>query len=249
MRCLFLHGSAETAARLGPLLEEFTHAHVHPGGAWDLLIRWGNRSGGDAEQTVNRLAALDNPADHPQVHRQLALNRLPCRRTRPKRTRRMGGARRRGRRPLSGARLRSAAGGHREHGRFARRRPARRRGMYYLARRAVYALGLHFGAVDIAVTPRNRLVILNVEPAPPLSPALARRYARAVKNTSSGCGRPLKFRLRCGPPPSCWGPTPSSCSGGAPPAGCASPPISSPATGWWHMTSRGSAGATASAIR
>jgi len=180
MRCLFLHGSAETAARLGPLLEEFTHAHVHPGGAWDLLIRWGNRSGGDAEQTVNRLAALDNAADHPQVHRQLALNRLPCRRTRQNEH---------GEWAVRGV---AVAARYRVHvfdlrpvaivnmgG--SRRRPARRRGMYYLARRAVYALGLHFGAVDIAVTPRNRLVILNVEPAPPLSPALARRYARAVK--------------------------------------------------------------------
>src|SRR5690606_17888114 len=51
-----------------------------------------------------------------------------------------------------------------------------------LARRAVSALGLHFGAVEVGISPSDRTPsVLRVDPAPSLSPYLARQYAAAFK--------------------------------------------------------------------
>nr|MBO2471691.1 hypothetical protein [Bacillota bacterium] len=46
------------------------------------------------------------------------------------------------------------------------------------ARRAVYALGLHFGAVDLAGTGKG--IVVRVLPDPPLDTRLARRFAQAM---------------------------------------------------------------------
>src|SRR5690606_40418296 len=51
----------------------------------------------------------------------------------------------------------------------------------HLGRRACYALGLHFGAVDIGVGQGGQLAVVRVVPAPAVDARLARRLAHAME--------------------------------------------------------------------
>lgn len=54
-------------------------------------------------------------------------------------------------------------------------------GVRELARRALYATGLHFGAVEVSGGPEAQQAVVRILPAPPLDVAIARRLGQAME--------------------------------------------------------------------
>lgn len=172
MSCLLICGDRAPHPALLKRLPSFVVSEDFQPGDWTCVVRWGATAGPDAGQwVVNARDAIRN-ATGPDCHGILRLNNIPA----------AGGLEPRWRvhtfdlRTLavlqwSGRRLRqSSLGGSRL---LARVR--------HLGRRACYALGLHFGAVDIGVTPGGQLAVARVVPAPSLDARLARRWAHAME--------------------------------------------------------------------
>src|SRR5690606_19629869 len=51
-----------------------------------------------------------------------------------------------------------------------------------LARRALYAAGLHFGAVQLGSIGGKGMRVLGIDPGPSLNPGLARHYAKFLRS-------------------------------------------------------------------
>lgn len=199
-----LHGpAAETPLREhnGGLI---TAAGIaNPGPQWDVLIRWGNIDGDDraARRVLNRRAALTAAMDPERAAELLGRSGVRV----------QGGG--------DGRRLRV-----REHYRvhafdfqlvlLGRREPGRygfqevgsdssrlaEKAVRY-AYRALYALGLDFGAVDVVVNSRGKLAVLKVDPQPPASGRLADRYAECLKQYLSELSPAVCTNVRLGADP------------------------------------------------
>ena len=172
MSCLLIHGDRAPHPALVKRLPGFAFSQDFQPGDWTCVFRWGTTAGQDAGQwVVNAREAILN-ATGPECHNILRLNNIPA----------AAGVEPRWRvhtfdlRTLavlqwSGRRLRHI-------GAAAPRLLARLR---HLGRRACYALGLHFGAVDIGVASGGQLAVVRVVPAPTLDLRLARRWAHAME--------------------------------------------------------------------
>lgn len=181
MRVLLLHPSEAAGRLLAPLLPGVTIRSRHPGGAWDLLVRWGVADGPDAPYTFNPTWALDHAADPVACRAILQANGV---------RRWTGRSARRPPPPRSVVTFRvhtvdlcAIAICRVERG---RERPARslttrsRQVLEMVARRALYALGLHFGAVDVVVEASGRPLVRHIDPAPTLDEELALAYGKAL---------------------------------------------------------------------
>ncbi|MBO8141649.1 MAG: hypothetical protein H0Z37_05630 [Firmicutes bacterium] len=172
MRCLLLVGDRPPHPALVKHLRHFTVSEDFPPGDWTCVVRWGSVAGDDGRHwVVNSRAAIQNAntADGMTI---LRCNRIPAA-------------------PFAELRYRvltfdlRTVAVHQWTGR--RLRPVSARGLgraasiRHLARRACYALGLHFAAVDIGFLASGQPAVVRVLPAPVLDTRTARRLAQAME--------------------------------------------------------------------
>lgn len=178
MRCLVLHHSREDAA----LRSHFHFADcrsAHPGGQWDIMIRWGNIDGPDATRTLNRAAALHIAQNTEQVAQLLRANGLRFRPTEKphRRTYRVHVV------DLSVIAIMRRGSDNRFY-RVLSMELKRQRLLQFLGRRAIYILGLHFGAVDICFDHRHKPAVTRIDPAPALRQSEMALYAEALHHAA-----------------------------------------------------------------
>lgn len=156
---------------------------VNPGPHWDVLIRWGNLDGDDrtARRVLNRRAALAAALDQGRAAELLARSGL-----RVERNSDGGRVRAREHYRVHAFDFQLVSLGQREPGRYGFQEIAgdssrlAEKAVRY-AYRALYALGLDFGAVDVVVNNRGKLAVLNVDPQPSVGGRLAERYAACLR--------------------------------------------------------------------
>lgn len=169
MSCLLIHGERAPHAALAMHLKDVVVSDQYVPGNWTCVFRWGSTAAIDGDEwVVNPAQAIINAQnDMPTLLRinDIAANPSlePRWRVYTFDLRTVGVMQRVGRR-------------WRHVGQWASSAMVKLRDT---ARRAVYALGLHFGAVDLAGTGNG--VVVRVLPAPPLDTRLARRYAQAME--------------------------------------------------------------------
>ena len=81
MRCLVLHHCPKDVAAFARHFAFAACRTTHPGGWWDILIRWGNTDGPDADRTLNRAAAVNTAKNSDEVAQLLRANGLRFRST------------------------------------------------------------------------------------------------------------------------------------------------------------------------
>lgn len=181
MRTLFLHPSRPLLRHLGPHLPFASMKTKHPGGEWDVLVRWGSYDGPDSPFTYNARWALENAAHSDTYRSLLRLNGIPMReriRTHRRSPRRIVAKYRVHMVDLYAVAIRRIRHGVEEG---VQSHPAQRRVILEsLARRALYALGLHFGAVDIVVERSGKPAVSRVDPAPSVEAPLLEKYVQAL---------------------------------------------------------------------
>ncbi|HEY8497030.1 MAG TPA: hypothetical protein VIK98_08385, partial [Limnochordales bacterium] len=172
MRCLVLIGDRSPHPALAKRLPGFVFSQDLQPDDWTCVFRWGATHGrDDGLWVVNAREAILN-ASGPDGVAILRLNNLPAAPgVEPRWRVHVFDLRTLAVQQWSGRRLRHAISG-------GARLLARLR---QLGRRACYALGLHFGAVDIGVTSAGQLAVVRVVPAPSLDARLARRWAHAME--------------------------------------------------------------------
>ncbi|MFO7310448.1 MAG: hypothetical protein C0P61_000120 [Bacillota bacterium] len=172
MRCLVLIGDRAPHPALAKRLPGFVFSQDLPPEDWTCVFRWGATHGrDDGLWVVNAREAILN-AIGPDAAAILRLNNIPAAPgVEPRWRVHVFDLRTLAVLQWSGRRLRhSFSGGARLLARLRN-----------LGRRACYALGLHFGAVDIGVTSSGQLAVVRVVPAPALDARLARRWAHAME--------------------------------------------------------------------
>lgn len=185
MPSVFLLRSATSEPPLSARSDRLIAAEgvINPGPHWDVLIRWGNLDGDDwaARRVLNRRAALAVALDQESAAEQLARSGL--------RVPRFGsGMRVRARRHyrVHAFDFQLVSLGQREPGRIGFQEVAAGSSrladkVVRYAYRALYALGLDFGAVDVIVDRRGKLSVLRVDPQPSASGRLVERYAACLR--------------------------------------------------------------------
>ena len=78
LRVLVLHPSDTAVRALAPFLAGAAVRTRHPGGAWDVLVRWGYADGPDAPYTLNPSWALVHAAEPAAARALLQLNGVRC---------------------------------------------------------------------------------------------------------------------------------------------------------------------------
>lgn len=184
MRILLLHPSREFLRLIAPFIPHVTLKSRHPGGSWDVLIRWGVDSGSDAPFTYNAAWALENLGTLGWVRSLLQVNGIPYRSHGDTPARKAERAVARYRVHMVDLNV-VAVYRIRRGAEVAVDLPSSPRGhtLTTLARRTLYALGLHFGAVDIVVDRRGKPAVVRVAPAPALEPPLIARYGEALASS------------------------------------------------------------------
>jgi len=185
MRVLLLYQDPRIARLLGPHLPEFRLSSQPLSGPWDLVIRWGNGDGDDPHaRLLNPAGAVRMQRDRDAIAAICAVNAIPASLT-------LQGP------PFGRVRPRHSAVHYRvdlfdlatvavyrwdgtRYRHFPWRGSSRVASIRQLARRALYAAGLHFGAVLVG-NAGGRLRVLGIDPGPALSPALAKGYASALR--------------------------------------------------------------------
>lgn len=181
MRTLLLHPSEAAGRLLAPLLPDVTVRTRHPGGAWDVLVRWGASDGSDAPFTFNASWALANVADREASRNLLELNgvaRWVERSSRRRSARRAAATFRIHTVDLRTVAIRRLIRGMEQPAPALSQRSQQI--LEAVARRALYALGLHFGAVDVVVESSGKPLVRKVNPAPSLDEELLTLYGRAL---------------------------------------------------------------------
>ncbi len=179
MRCLVLHHCPKDVAAFARHFAFAACRTTHPGGWWDILIRWGNTDGPDADRTLNRAAAVNTAKNSDEVAQLLRANGLRFRSTdvEDDQTYRIHVV------DLSVIAITRKG----RDGRFRRvltMNPRRQRLLQFLSRRAVYILGLHFAAVDIRFDLKQKPAVIRIDPAPALSESELALYAEALLRTA-----------------------------------------------------------------
>lgn len=179
MRLLFLHPSPSFARIAAPFFPGAAFSTRHPGGDWDILVRWGVTAGPDAPFTYNAGWALRNLAAPDALRSLLQVNGVPYRPPDagppPQRSARRYRVHLADLQPVG---VRLLRGG--EEWPCPTLPALRRHRLVTLARRALYALGLHFGAVDLIVDASGRVSVTQVDGAPDVDADTAAAYARAL---------------------------------------------------------------------
>jgi hypothetical protein len=156
---------------------------------WDILVRWGNTGGEDtaAKIVVNRRAALVAALDAPTIQTTLIKAGLRANLSARRPTVNVFRVHAFDLQVLSlGRRMRERFG-------FQEVNPSaskltKRVTQYGL--RALYALGLDFGAVDIAINSAGALIVIAVNPSPTVEGRLANRYGDALSRFASELNEP-----------------------------------------------------------
>jgi len=183
---LFLYPPGDaTAGRLAEHLAALGMSCAHgPGqGQWDVLVRWGTLEGEDRYPFVlNDRRALESVGSETAACLRLHRMRVSARAG--------TGRQRRGRYRVFVCDLRTVALFRRSRRGYRRvlRRSGRQLEMCQGAARALYLLGLDFGAVDAAPGVR-RPFIFAVHPCPPLPSSLVKRFARALADAATDLER------------------------------------------------------------
>lgn len=197
-----LHRAGEPPLRqyVGTLISGAGHApqasHV------DLLIRWGNTEGDDsgARHVLNRRGPLADSQNRARANLMLARAGIHVHHVPPGERLRVRELFR-----VHALDFRLVYLGRRERSRYGFQElapdhsPLAEKATRY-ACRALYALGLDFGSVDVVVS-GGRLAILKVDPQPLIDGRLADRYAAALEDYLSETGLALFPDIRLGADP------------------------------------------------
>lgn len=163
MSCLLIVGPRPLHPVLHGELSRFAIADHRPKGSWTCVFRWGGTEGADGGgRVVNRRDAIAN-CEPDVLGTILQAGDIPFYPSLLPRWR------------VYVFDLRIVAS-YQSAGRRWRRAPLPQT-VRDVARRALYAAGLHFGAVDVAALSGGRAAVVRILPAPPLNAALARRFA------------------------------------------------------------------------
>lgn len=180
MSCLLIHGERPPHRALRAQLKHFVITDRWQPGDWTCVFRWGCEEGrDDGYRVVNTTAALRN-SQGPDMRSILQSNKIAFHEA----------ARPRWRVYIFDLRtiavLQAVDRRWRKVGRWT---AAPLVTVRELARRALYAVGLHFGAVELTGTDGHYAVV-RILPAPPLDTAIARRLAHAME-TYAGATRAM----------------------------------------------------------
>lgn len=185
MRTLLLCPDPRAVRLFAPHLPDVRISPIPVSGRWQLVIRWGTSDGDDGpERLLNSARALRGIRHARDVADLCSANRIPAKPILHGTTARKG------------MRSSELAGHFRidlfdlatvavfrwdgsRYKAFAWKGSSRLAGLRQMARRALYAANLHFGAVFVGRGGEGGWRVLGIDPAPPLSPALAKRYAAA----------------------------------------------------------------------
>lgn len=173
MKAYIVCSHETTRNNLQPLLPQFHVVDKPPPERVDLLLRWGTGDGIDnAHVVLNPKKAVEASQFSHHVATALRTNRLTAN------VSTKAGPRYR----VYMFDLRSFSIVRRVRGRWRFIRPKRRlrERLVIRSRRALYALGLTSGSVDIGITQRGRFYIQRIDSGPRLTDALSRRLAAAV---------------------------------------------------------------------
>lgn len=174
MSCLLIFGERPPHPTLRAALPGFVIADRWQSGPWTCVFRWGTDEGADGtNNVVNRAEAIRN-CDGDALHRILRAGNIAF----------QPGARARWRVYIFDLRTMAVfhAPGRRWKSTSVASSPQAVRD---IARRAIYATGLHFGAVDIVAAADGKAAVCRILPAPPLNAALARQFAMAMESYAS----------------------------------------------------------------
>lgn len=198
LRVLVLHPSDTAVRALAPFLAGAAVRTRHPGGAWDVLVRWGYADGPDAPYTLNPSWALAHAAEPAAARALLQLNGVRCltESTTKRLSTRSVVALRIHAVDLCTVAIRRLIGDREMPVRNLSPRSAHV--LETVARRALYALGLHFGAVDVVVAATGRPFVRRVDPSPSCDDELARLYgvelARSLRTLAVDAAEPPRSR-------------------------------------------------------
>lgn len=166
MSCLLIVGPRPLHPTLRSELSRFVIADHRPRGTWTCMFRWGGTEGSDDGcRVVNRRDAIAN-CEPDALASILRAGHIAYQPSLAPRWR------------VYVFDLRIVAS-YQASGRRWRVAPVPQT-VRDTARRALYAAGLHFGAVDMAAVSAGRAAVVRLLPAPPLNGALARRFARLM---------------------------------------------------------------------
>lgn len=178
MSCLLIYGDRPPHRALRSELNHFVITDRWQAGNWTCVFRWGSDVGNDkGQRVINTIAALRNSSG-PNLRSILHANKIAL----------YEGARPRWRVYLFDLRtIAVLQAGDRRWRKVGQWTAAPLLGVRDLARRALYAVGLHFGAVEISGSEGNYYVV-RILTAPPLDGPIARSFARAM-TTYAGATR------------------------------------------------------------
>lgn len=165
---------AATRQRLSTLLPDFTIAESPPDHPVDLLLRWGSSVGEDrATVVLNPKNAVEASRFHHHVASAVRTNRISV----------ASFTRLPARYRVYLFDLRSFAIMRRSGRRWSLIRPSRklRESLVIRARRALYALGLHAGCVEMSRGDGRKYVVIRVNSGPAMGRTVSARFAKALK--------------------------------------------------------------------
>lgn len=164
-----------TRQRLSALLPDVTVNDTPPDHPVDLLLRWGSTAGSDqATWVLNPRHAMEASRYHHHVASVLRVNRIPV----------ASGSAILPRYRVYVFDLRSFAITRRTSKGWRLVRPSRTllENLVIRSRRALYALGLHGGCIELGYMGTRGPLVIRVIPGPALGQSLSRRLARAIRN-------------------------------------------------------------------
>lgn len=182
MSCLLIYGERSPHSTLRAELSDFVISDKWRPGPWKCVFRWGAETGNDIDvPVVNRAEAIRNctPDVLAQIFRACHIPYSPRARSRWR---------------VYIFDLRTVAGYARAGRRW--KTASLPQTVRDTARRALYATGLHFGAVELAHYVAGTPSITKVLPAPPLNGALARLFAQSMKTYALSVS---SYRRNAGP--------------------------------------------------
>lgn len=170
MRRVFVCPHGPTRQRVAQFLTGFEVLEEFPEEPADLSIRWGGTSGTDGYWAINPRQAVERLLDWNDVAARLRINRI----------RAISGLTPRYRVYLFDLRTFAFARRTRRGWRLFRPRRTLREILAVRCRRALFFVGLHGGAVDVARR-NGRLIVTRIDAGPVLSTTLAQRLAAAIR--------------------------------------------------------------------